>query len=586
MKYTLIISFLLFALTVKSQDLEVSGSVVVIDMVKDNKSDSIVVRQSDGTLAIREISSMSDMPIKPEVVGSLELPSSISSFAVSGKNAYLIDNQQKFRILDISNASSPVEVGSVTLPGFSARGLNIIGKFAYAFSDGPDLFYTIDISNVSDPIVVKTSSTIIENASDLITSGRHAYLTGIGLEFSFVNDLIVFDLSVPSEPRFIGGIDFALDRTKYFDVKNGFAYVTTNGVLHIIDISEPKEMNQIGSINIGNVLSRPIISGNFAYIIDLTSDELKVIDISDPIAPLVVSSESTPEARSVYVSGDLAFVIASSETRILNISDTSNPVEVGVINQNMSDIEVIGRYAYSYSSNEFSIISISNMEYTALSTHSLETGQLQVRNDLTALGKVDIRGGLTVGSSGIYSDGGASLAGDVTIAHGFSNTGIGGLRIENDSVLNNTNRWWNFYVQNGDGDLILSSPTGNGNNNAAGEFKASTGTYNALSDRRQKKNISNVEDILDEVTSLEIHKYHMITEEDDFKQHYGLMAQEVEKKFPEIVHYDKESDVYRMEYSTLGVLAIQAIKELTQKVKNQEQELKELRKLISEITGK
>ena len=78
---------------------------------------------------------------------------------------------------------------------------------------------------------------------------------------------------------------------------------------------------------------------------------------------------------------------------------------------------VSGRYAYvvDFDSNDLKVIDISGAEVTSLIAHSLEAGNLQVRNDIIAQGQLQVTGGLNVGAGGIFSDGDVGVAGDVTI---------------------------------------------------------------------------------------------------------------------------------------------------------------------------
>ena len=61
------------------------------------------------------------------------------------------------------------------------------------------------------------------------------------------------------------------------------------------------------------------------------------------------------------------------------------------------------------------MIDISGAEVTSLIAHSLEAGNLQVRNDMIAQGQLQVTGGLNVGAGGIFSDGDVGVAGHVTI---------------------------------------------------------------------------------------------------------------------------------------------------------------------------
>ncbi len=80
-------------------------------------------------------------------------------------------------------------------------------------------------------------------------------------------------------------------------------------------------------------------------------------------------------------------------------------------------VYVSGRYAYvvSPNSNDLKVIDVSGGEFTSLIAHSLEAGNLQVRNDMIAQGQVQVTGGLNVGTGGIFSDGNVGIDGNVQI---------------------------------------------------------------------------------------------------------------------------------------------------------------------------
>jgi len=52
---------------------------------------------------------------------------------------------------------------------------------------------------------------------------------------------------------------------------------------------------------------------------------------------------------------------------------------------------------------------------TSLMAHSLEAGNLQVRNDILAQGQLQVSGGVNVGAGGIFSDGDVGISGTVAI---------------------------------------------------------------------------------------------------------------------------------------------------------------------------
>ena len=48
---------------ISAQDLEISGKVNIGTMIEDNEADSVVVRQSDGTLGLRGVSTLGELQI-------------------------------------------------------------------------------------------------------------------------------------------------------------------------------------------------------------------------------------------------------------------------------------------------------------------------------------------------------------------------------------------------------------------------------------------------------------------------------------------------------------------------------------------
>ncbi len=80
---------------------------------------------------------------------------------------------------------------------------------------------------------------------------------------------------------------------------------------------------------------------------------------------------------------------------------------------------VSGRYAYvaDAGAQNLKVIDVSGAEVTSLVAHSLEAGNLQVRNDMIAQGQLQVTGGINVGTGGIFSDGNVGIAGTLDIAN-------------------------------------------------------------------------------------------------------------------------------------------------------------------------
>lgn len=64
--------------------------------------------------------------------------------------------------------------------------------------------------------------------------------------------------------------------------------------------------------------------------------------------------------------------------------------------------------------------------------------------------------------------------------------------------------------------------------------------------------------------------------EDTPTRYIGMVAQDVEKVYPELIKYHEKEDIYHMDYSATGVVAIKAIQELKAKNDLLNEKVKEL----------
>ncbi|RZV55692.1 MAG: tail fiber domain-containing protein, partial [Flavobacteriaceae bacterium] len=134
---------------------------------------------------------------------------------------------------------------------------------------------------------------------------------------------------------------------------------------------------------------------------------------------------------------------------------------------------------------------------------------------------------------------------------------------------------WRMYMQWNSNTLSMFF-----NNTNVGNFDDVSGTYSAVSDRRLKKNIEPLGTVLEKVNQLEVVDYNFIHQQES-KKYTGLIAQEVEVLFPNlVVPPNEESENYTMDYSAFGVIAIKAIQEQQEEIDHLKKELEQLRNFI------
>lgn len=230
------------------------------------------------------------------------------------------------------------------------------------------------------------SATQIDQARDVVVSGKYAYVIG-----NVDNSLSIFDISDPDsiveEGTIVDGAGTLLNGATNVKVVGKYAYVATGGTedgLQIIDVSNVNSPTAVGSLADGaggaalngdggmNVQ----IAGQYAYVTACTSGALNIISIADPTAPALVGKITDDGTTllacpiGLWVQGKYAYVTAFDEggLQIIDISNPASPTAVGKVTDTggtalagAEEIFVLGRYAYvaSFSDSGFSVIDIS-----------------------------------------------------------------------------------------------------------------------------------------------------------------------------------------------------------------------------------
>jgi trimeric autotransporter adhesin len=122
------------------------------------------------------------------------------------------------------------------------------------------------------------------------------------------------------------------------------------------------------------------------------------------------------------------------------------------------------------------------------------------------------------------------------------------------------------------GPNILFTIFDNGNATLAG-------TLTELSDSRLKKNIYPLTSTLTNITKLNAYTYNWKDDTKDTQQQIGVLAQEVQKIYPQLVKEDDKGNL-SVNYSGLTPILLESIKELNKKVEQQQIQINELIKLL------
>jgi hypothetical protein len=307
-------------------------------------------------------------------------------------------------VFDISNPTSPVEVGSTTSGLNTPTYVYVQGRYAYV-ADSVNGLVIFDISNPTSPIKVGSSTAGLTGPVSIYVQGRYAYLA----DGNNGNGLVIFDISNPTSPIKVGSSTAGLADPQSVYVQGRYAYVAdeSNGLV-TFDISNPTSPVEVGSSTTG--LNEPFfvyVQGRYAYVASFNNNSLVIFDISNPTSPSKVGSSTSGLSQpiSVYVSGRYAYV-ASRGNNSLIVFDISNPVSPIKVGSNASGlnnphfVSVYGRYAYvaSFGNSSLVVFQVGGAYVQSIEAGTLQAGSLQLDNNLQALDGA-FQGGLTVGNN-------------------------------------------------------------------------------------------------------------------------------------------------------------------------------------------
>ncbi|MEL6273706.1 MAG: tail fiber domain-containing protein, partial [Bacteroidota bacterium] len=165
-------------------------------------------------------------------------------------------------------------------------------------------------------------------------------------------------------------------------VVGNYAYVVddVSDDLKVINIGMPNNPSLVGSLAFsgpGSVIPRAIaVVGNYAYVVDGGIGDLKVIDISNPSSPSIAGSvalgidpQISARPVAVAVAGNYAYVLEneSDELVVINVSNPGTPtiiqrMSIGTSVITSQDMTIAGNYAYVVESTneDLQVIDISN----------------------------------------------------------------------------------------------------------------------------------------------------------------------------------------------------------------------------------
>lgn len=257
---------------------------------------------------------------------------------VEGSYAYVAAYAGGLRVLDVSNPSTPTQIGMLDTPD-NVHSVAVAGDVAYLAS-GNDGLYIIDVSNPASPALI----------SSVDTDGIVSCVATNGLLACFGDSdrrkVYVVDVSIPSQPLVRSVIQ--LDgQPEGIAIDGHYAYVAS-GDLEVFDIAEPATPVHVASLQTPGTAWGVSVEGDHAYIADGTG--FVALDVVNPTAPLITGRLATGDtARNVAIDGGFAYLaVSDAGVYIAGIGNASSPGPVGQVSLagTADDVAVEGLYAY------------------------------------------------------------------------------------------------------------------------------------------------------------------------------------------------------------------------------------------------
>jgi hypothetical protein len=220
------------------------------------------------------------------------------------------------KLLDIADVWHPAEVSTINeyVGGMTAR-----DHYLYVISTWFKIF---DISNLQTPVQVSGFPCCWEFMNNLTVAGDYAYAC------DQLGPVSVFHVADPANPTLVSA--FGDGETYDIEVVAPYAYITYLGGLQVVDISNLEDPVTVGYWWAD--YASPVdleLAGNYAYMAD--GEGVPIVDISNPSSPTLVHYMDTPGvAYAVDVVSHFMFVAQGTDgLQIYDITDPANPEPVG-----------------------------------------------------------------------------------------------------------------------------------------------------------------------------------------------------------------------------------------------------------------
>ncbi len=240
---------------------------------------------------------------------------------------YLLTTQS-LRVLDLSNPVAPVPVGStqVTLPTSGDVEVDLWGGLLYIAA--LDSVFTVDVRNPHAPFVVNGYRNPFSlGYTDVVARGRFTY---VAQRDSGIRVIANLDRIPGPPPHAAGSLSVpsamvSVERSGTYGV-GGF-----QGALRVFDLTNLAQPQEVARLDLGKWHVDLEVEGPYGY--TASDSAVHVVNLTDPLNPVQETTLNLgPLVRHITIHQGVAYVSQWTNIQVLDLSQPHRPVRVRSVN--------------------------------------------------------------------------------------------------------------------------------------------------------------------------------------------------------------------------------------------------------------
>jgi hypothetical protein len=266
------------------------------------------------------------IPSAPMLVSSLEMPDFAYDVVIHDGVAF-VAHGQGLTAVDISQPDQPIELDSIDLEGGS-RAVTAGDGYVLAAGDGVWVLKTTNPSQLSQLGRFRSRLPV----GTLAASANQAVLSEVFCELGLCGaNLTVLDLTDLTRPEQVGVLGMGDVPTDMRLIDGQVLVATQNGGMRLVDIGRPQTPTLSSQFDILGGLTDVATFGTHMLASSATENALLVLDATEPLDIRATAEISDMRwARNVLVVDGLGYVPAWEDgLKILDLSDPTAPIRLG-----------------------------------------------------------------------------------------------------------------------------------------------------------------------------------------------------------------------------------------------------------------